>query len=218
MLLCIGKRKFTCTVYLVYPFFGGDVFVALARRLGIIKRLVITYHMDVVGRGTLGAYFRWHSRYLLPWVLASADRIIVTSKDYAESGLLSPLVRRWPDTFIDVPLGANVAIFRPHPRDSALVQQWQLPAEQPVVLFVAALDQAHYFKGLHLLLPALRRLCQPATLLVVGRGELKPQYEAQAHDLGIADQVRFVGYVSDFDLAKYYNLADIFILPSKSSF
>lgn len=201
-------------VHLHYPFFGGDVFVALARRFGIIKRLIITYHMDIVGQGILGTYCRWHSRHILPWVLASADKVVVTSRDYAESGMLAPFINRWPDKFIDIPLGANVAIFHPQPRDSALVSQWVLPSDQPVILFVAALDPAHYFKGLHLLLPVLRRLNQPATLLVVGRGALRPQYEAQARELGITDQIRFVGYVSDFDLARYYNLADVFILPS----
>jgi len=201
-------------VHLHYPFFGGDVFVALARRLGIIKRLVITYHMDVVGRGALGTYFKWHSRHILPWVLTSAERIIITSNDYAEAGTLAPLFNRWPTKFTEVPLGANVAIFHPQPRDQDLLKRCALPADQPIILFVAALDQAHYFKGLHLLLPALRRLRQPATLLIVGRGELKAQYEAQARELGVANQVRFVGYVSDFDLARYYNLADVFILPS----
>lgn len=201
-------------VHLHYPFFGSDVFVALARRLGLIRRLVVTYHMDIVGRGLLGWYCRWHNRYLLPWVIASADRVIVTSRDYATAGILAPLVRRRPEAFIDIPLGANVAIFHPQPPDEPLISTLALPPGQPVLLFVAALDAAHYFKGLHLLLPALRRLRHPATLLVVGRGPLRAQYETQARALGVADHVRFVGYVSDFDLARYYNLADVFVLPS----
>lgn len=202
-------------VHLHYPFFGGDVFVALARRIGCIQRLVITYHMDVVGgTGLKSRYFAWHTRHLMPWVLASADRVIVTSRDYAESGVIAPLLTRYPQRFVEVPLGAKASIFKPLPKNAALVRRYHLTPTDTVLLFVATLDRPHYFKGLHLLLDSLKSLPAATHLIVVGRGEMQGYYAGLARQLGLERRVHFAGYVSDFDLAEYYNLCDIFVLPS----
>ncbi len=203
-------------VHLHYPFFGSDVLVALAKRLWARKvKLVITYEMDVVGEGGWRSqYFAWHKKYLMPWVLSSADKIIVTSYDYAQSGDVADFLANNEALFTEIPLGANVKIFHPRPERSELRQQYGIGPDEPIMLFVAALDQAHYFKGLHLLLEAMGSLAQPAHLLVVGRGPLQQQYQKLANQYGISDRVHFVGYVSDFDLADYYNLCDVFVLPS----
>ena len=60
----------------------------------------------------------------------------------------------------------------------------------------------------------MARLKIETRLLIIGRGELKKYYEEQAEKLRIRDKIYFVGYVSDFDLAKYYNLCDVFVMPS----
>jgi len=52
--------------------------------------------------------------------------------------------------------------------------------------------------------------------MIVGDGDLRSGYEKLAKDLGIGERVIFAGKVVDDDLPKYYNLADIFVLPSIS--
>lgn len=51
-------------------------------------------------------------------------------------------------------------------------------------------------------------------LLMVGDGDLRPYYEKLAADLGIKNNVIFTGWVKNEELPRYYNLADIFVLPS----
>jgi glycosyltransferase involved in cell wall biosynthesis len=84
------------------------------------------------------------------------------------------------------------------------------------VLFVGALDRAHYFKGMPILLAALARLQQDphVRLLVVGDGDLRPAYQRQAQTLGVGDRVVFCGRVSDRELPAHYRLADLLVLPS----
>jgi glycosyltransferase involved in cell wall biosynthesis len=51
-----------------------------------------------------------------------------------------------------------------------------------------------------------------ATLVLVGDGELRPQLEALAAELGVADRVHLAGYVSD--IADWYSAFDALLLTS----
>jgi glycosyltransferase involved in cell wall biosynthesis len=83
-----------------------------------------------------------------------------------------------------------------------------------IVLLVASLDRAHYFKGVNIFLQALAQLPVTSQGIVVGDGDLRGAYEATAVELGIASRVRFTGRVSNEELAQYYRLADVTVLPS----
>ncbi len=52
--------------------------------------------------------------------------------------------------------------------------------------------------------------------LVVGRGPDSNQVKAKTEQLGIQKNFRLAGFISDRDLPLYYNVADFFVLPSKS--
>lgn len=52
--------------------------------------------------------------------------------------------------------------------------------------------------------------------LVIGNGPDFADIRARAQQLGIERKFVLAGYVSDEDLASYYNAADFFVLPSKS--
>jgi glycosyltransferase involved in cell wall biosynthesis len=51
-----------------------------------------------------------------------------------------------------------------------------------------------------------------ATLLLAGDGELRPEVEALARELGVAERVRLLGYVDD--VASVYAASDVFLLSS----
>jgi glycosyltransferase involved in cell wall biosynthesis len=203
-------------IHLHYPFFGGDYFAAWRRRWGRgAASLVISYQMDVgAGGGLIGRYVGWHNRRVLPWVVRSADRVIVTSYDYARAGNLRPLIEAEPDRFREIPLGVDLASFLPAPPDPDLRRQYGIGPDDRTVLFVASLDRAHFFKGLPELLKAVAPLEPRVKLVVVGEGDLRPQYEKLAADLGIGERVKFAGAVSDRDLVRHYNLCDLFAMPS----
>lgn len=202
-------------VHLHYPFFGGALPVyCLKRYLPKETKLVLTYHLDVVGRGLLGKYFSWHTKHLMPRMIKIADKIIVTSRDYAENSNLAPFIKSMPEKFVEIPLGTDANIFHPLARDQELMAKYQIKPEEKIILFVAALDRMHYFKGLNLLLEAMTKIKSQARLIVVGKGDMKEGYEAKAKELGIGNKVNFAGYVGGNDLPKYYNLADVFVMPS----
>jgi len=50
-------------------------------------------------------------------------------------------------------------------------------------------------------------------LVIVGEGPKEVELRKQSKDLGIADRIEWVGWTTD--VARYYALADIFVLPSR---
>jgi len=200
-------------VHLHFPFFGAAQFVALRRRLRQRPRLVVTYHMDARARGWRGAAFAVHRRTLLPWIVRSADRVLVSSRDYAAHAALAR-VRGAAALVEEHPFGVDARRFTPRPAPAA---RTRLGIEQaPTVVFVGGLDRAHAFKGLDVLLRACAQLPPEVRLLVAGDGDLRAGYEAAAARLGLAPRSRFLGAVPDAELPDVLAAGDVVAFPSVS--
>jgi len=92
-----------------------------------------------------------------------------------------------------------------------LALQWR---GRTLVGTVAHLSSEKGHETLRRALAELKNCCPEALLLIVGDGELRAELEATVIDLGISDQVKFLGFRSDVEgLLKQF---DIFCLPSLS--
>jgi glycogen(starch) synthase len=72
-------------------------------------------------------------------------------------------------------------------------------------------------KGVHVLLeawPGVLAQHPGARLVIAGTGSQLDRLKARAWELGIADQVRFTGYISDKELERLYHVADVAVFPS----
>lgn len=199
-----------------YPFFGGAEPLAAWRRL--VRRggkLVLTYHMDVAGTGILKPLIAAHSRLVMPSIVRLADRVLVTSLDYARSSLVGPLFAEEPGRFRELPPSVDVRRFSPGPKSATLLARYRIASASRVIVFVGGLDRPHYFKGVpHLLAALATRALEGVVAVIVGDGDLRLSFEARARELGIADRVIFAGAVSEDELADHYRLGDVFAFPS----
>ena len=191
-------------VELHYPFFGGAEWVWLWKNtFGRRARLTILYHMDTIGHGFVGAVFRLYRALLLRPIMRAADAIMVTSRDYLASSQIAFL--KEDSRVAEAPLGVDVGRFRPGGK------------KRGAILFVGALDPAHYFKGVGVLLEAFAELREeyPESMLeVVGDGASRASYEAKAAALCLSGRVRFHGRVTDDRLAELTREAVVHVLPS----
>jgi len=91
----------------------------------------------------------------------------------------------------------------------------QFAAEhQQICLFVGRMVRE---KGVQVLLQAAQSILAavPGTqFLLVGTGYYLDDLKALANNLGIAHNVHFLGYVSDYDLLRLYKIADAVVIPS----
>lgn len=86
-----------------------------------------------------------------------------------------------------------------------------------VILFVGVLDQAHYFKGVPILMKAVARLNRPdVALVIVGKGEMHAASKASGRTQ-YKGPVIFTGFIPDESLPEYYRSADVTILPSTTT-
>ncbi len=205
-------------IVLEYPFLGGaEIFLFDDIPVAPLR---LYYHMDLVGKGTMRAVFKTYNRFVLPRVIKKFSRVAISSLDYAKTGLLREIVASNPQKFTEIPMGVDATCLSPHFH--------AIKHESKKILFVGALDRAHYFKGVPVLLQALSSIlssrAEPVVslsnpsrdfvLTIIGDGELRPSYEKLATDLGMVSRVRFVGRVSPADLPNYYRAADLVVLPS----
>jgi glycosyltransferase involved in cell wall biosynthesis len=89
------------------------------------------------------------------------------------------------------------------------------PKKSYHLLFVGQLVE---FKGVNILLEAFQQVLRKweATLLLVYQdSDLESRYQQMAKDLGIADHVQFLGFLSNFELAALYREnTDVLVHPS----
>src|SRR3989339_107237 len=119
-----------------------------------------------------------------------------------------------------LPNGVDLDIFKPHSVGGEF-SKYNLPENARVLLFVAGMSKAYFYKGAEVLLRAWAILKKQAIynnvfLFMVGEGELRSGYENLAQDLGVSDSVRFLGRKSPAKLAQLYNLSTALIIPSLS--
>lgn len=200
-------------VHLHYPFFGGAEPVVIRKALRNDQALVMTYHMDVVGQGLKGAIFNMHRKLLFPWIVERADRILVSSKEYAETSALQKFPNVLKKTTV-LPFGVDTKTFFPG-TEAGLRRKHGIDEKTPVLIFIGGLDRAHYFKGLPVLIKALKELKEESWYcLIIGSGDLQESFEAQAEaELGPC-RMEFLGNVSEEDKPSYYRMANIHVFPS----
>lgn len=207
-------------IHLHYPFVFGQEMIYL-RRLLRGCRYVITYHQDLILNGMIGSGVRMHEALLGRQILKAADRLMFTSLDYGRSSRVAGLFDQIPEKITAMPNGVDADRFCPDIDASDLRARYHLKDSERVILFVGGLDTPHYFKGVPVLLKSFAQVIAAESagpdsvrLLIVGDGDLRPQYEQQAQALGITDHVTFCGRVSDDELPLHYALCDLHVLPS----
>ncbi|MDP2936903.1 MAG: glycosyltransferase [Dehalococcoidia bacterium] len=194
----IGRRSYDI-IHLHFPYPVGEM---AALGWGRTRRLVITYHSDVVRQQFI---LRFYHPFLLK-LLSRADAIIAGSPDYIES---SPYLTQFRDKCTVIPFGIDLSYFqsRALPEVSAGLRARFKP---PYILFVG---KFRYYKGIHYLLEAMKDV-KDCTLLLVGAGPEEASLRAQARRLGMESRVAFLGQVAESLLPSYYQSSQLFVLPS----
>lgn len=103
-------------------------------------------------------------------------------------------------------------------RPSDLPDRRETERTRPRLLTVARLAARVSYKGHRIVMDAVRLLRDEYDLKVdywiAGSGDGRSALEEYAKSRGVADLVRFLGYVPDSELVSIYQSCDIFIMPS----
>jgi rhamnosyl/mannosyltransferase len=172
--------------------------------LGRSRRLVATYHSDIVRQRVLGALYR----PFLWQVLRRADLIAVSNPVYIQD---SPFLRRHAAKCRVIHFGIDLARFAATPTVKEQAATWRARyAGKALLLFVGRL---RHYKGVDVLVEAMRDT-PDAHALIVGIGPMESVWRAQAQRIGVTDRVTFLGELNDAEVVALYHAADLFVLPS----
>ncbi|MEV0645766.1 glycosyltransferase [Phytomonospora sp. NPDC050363] len=85
--------------------------------------------------------------------------------------------------------------------------------DRPTVAFVGRLDEEKRLHEAVEAVAALRRSHVDVQLALTGTGPCRDALAERAAELGVAEDVRFLGFVPDADLPLVYTAADVFVMP-----
>jgi glycosyltransferase involved in cell wall biosynthesis len=98
--------------------------------------------------------------------------------------------------------------------DRAIVRaEWGVPEFAPVVAFSGKLQ--HWKRPSDLLRAFAEARMFDAYLVYAGDGPLRPELEALARRLDVAERVRFLGFVNQSRLPGVYSASDLLVVPSE---
>ncbi len=148
------------------------------------------------------------------WCLSQADAVVVLSETLREDVINRGI--RAEKIFV-VPNGVETSNVMPSSeKDPELESTFSLD-DSKVIGYIGSISE---YEGLDLLLAAFAKLEQDSSCslrcLIVGDGPGLSRLKEVANELGIADKVIFTGRVLQSDIARYYSLLDLFVLPRKS--
>ena len=127
-------------------------------------------------------------------------KIIVTSHFYKKE-----VAKFYPESMIQaIPLGINLP--------SSNIQFKASPSSRKI-LFVGAMDQNHYYKGVEFLIQAAKNL-PDFTFTFIGDGNQRKYYQSISAKL---KNCVFLGKVDDSELINNYKKSDILVLPSTTN-
>lgn len=156
-------------------------------------------------------------RLIQRYYFAQVERIFVLSR-YMHVETASLMPRSEARKIRSLRPGIDPARFALAPDRAAVRQMLGLPIDATILLTVRRLAPR---MGLETLLDAFGQIlaARPGTdlrLVIVGEGTLRQVLTERRAELGLTDRVRLVGFVDDSALPRYYQAADLFVLPTET--
>jgi len=148
----------------------------------------------------------WTPTPVLRWAARRINQVFPISRFTADR------MKEWGikrDRIQILPVPVDGEVFRPIRRKKS--------RKGKVLLTIARLDASESYKGVDVVIKVLRevRAFHPnIQYLVAGQGDDLPRLGALAKDVGVEEQVVFLGYVPDKNLPALLSDADLFVMPS----
>ncbi len=144
-------------------------------------------------------------------VVENADLITVNSETARQE-----LISRFPkirNKAAIIPMGIDLNMFKPN----NVKDKFQKYKNNKIILFVGRLNEQKGIEYLLMALPKVISKIENAKLLLIGEGNYKKDLQKKSGELDIDAYVEFLGPKTHKEVADYYNLADVVVLPSVTS-
>jgi len=190
----LAKQADIIHYHFPWPFM--DLIHFLAR---VDKPTVVSYHSDIVRQKLLLKFYR----PLKNKFLKNVDCIVSASPNYLAS---SDVLSRFKSKVKVIPYGLDKDSY-PQPSPE-IMSKWKNIVGDKFFLFLGVL---RYYKGLHVLLEALKDTDYPT--VIAGAGPIEDELKLHAKKLGLKNVI-FLNEISDVDKAALFTLCYGVVFPS----
>jgi len=168
------------------------------------KKLVVHWHSNIIRQRFSLMFYK----PLLNWVLKRADVTIATSPKYIEeSEQLSP----FKEKCVAIPRGIRKDKLCSNPKAVSILRE---KYKGKKIIF--SLGRFIAYKGFEYLIESARYLSSDYIILIGGDGPLRSRYEEIIREYDLFNKVKLLGRLPQNMLGNYYDVCDIFCLPSIS--
>ncbi|MFH2138506.1 MAG: glycosyltransferase family 4 protein [Candidatus Omnitrophota bacterium] len=183
---------------------------------GVLSRIILKVPYVILVHGTeFNAYFsrftfvdKWASGI----VLKNAKGII------ANSQVTRNLVheRGYPLEKIQIlNPGVDVEVLKMVDKGVKMKEELKLN-DNKILLTVARLVAKKNHENILKALAVVIKEVENVTYVILGEGEERTRLESLTRELGLEEYVKFLGQIKHEDIQLYYNICDIFVMPSKT--
>jgi len=202
-----GERKYDATWGMManYSGFGALFFKLAHKKVPFILTLQEGDPIDYIKKrvGVFAPIFKM--------IFTKADKIQTISKYLADFG--SDMGAKYPIEII--PNGVDTGLFAKKfdKQDLEKIRKnLEIPLEAPVLITTSRLVIKNAVDDI---INSLEYL-PDAYLLILGTGYQETELKKRAVDIGVADRVKFLGYIPHTEMPKYLQVSQIFVRPSIS--
>ena len=146
-------------------------------------------------------------------VLKKSNQVVVLSKFTKTK--ISNSYKILHDKIRVIPGGVDLNKFTSTIDKNKIRKRLNIPSNKIILFTVRNLVQRMGLENLIIALNDLIKQKAQINLVIGGEGPIKVGLIALARSLGIEDHIHFVGFISEKKLPFYYQMADLFVLPTK---
>lgn len=166
------------------------------------KKLLITYHFDIVKQKYLNPIYNPLQNH----IFSKSEKIVVSNPNIIQT---SSFLENFRNKCVSIPFGIRINEYILNQDQIKNATMLKNKYKKPVILFVGRLV---YYKGIEYLIRAMTMV--DANLIIIGEGPLKKKLITLVDKLKVTDKVEFINHIPREQLMLYFNICDIFVLPS----
>ena len=191
--------------------FGVSLRMKATPRVYLVLSPLAWFEIMSYGAPTLGLrigarLYHWLQR----WAWRRCEAVVSFTRTMTT--MRTSFLKGSPRKLIESAPGVDFTRFKPGDRDPALLAEFGIPPEAPLVVSFCRLIES---KDIGFLLRAFSRSETPAAahLLILGKGPALEALRAQADELGLAGRVHFAGFKDNVE--DYLRLGHVYAFPSR---
>jgi len=152
-------------------------------------------------------------RYVVKYALRKADLITVDSISSLKAVLSFGVDERKVKLIVH---GVDLTIFHPIENKEELKKDLGIPQSHQVVISTRGLESIYNVDTLIKAVPHILEDYSNTYFLIVGDGALRQKLKELAHNLGVTENVRFVGLLRNDEVPKFLGVSDVYVSTSLS--